>query len=165
MSSVMNAFIASTDKQDFISLVKKLNIFVVSGKWEDLELAQIFDKLMKQFDTIGSDSFLKISLSKENLEFMENLDCDISPAEIFEVLQKNKQKRNVGDNFKWIVNDNWKVDLVVTMNLRSLKNFFTLRLSGAAYFQIRWLAEEMVKITPSKYLKLILKENKIKDSL
>ena len=45
--------------------------------------------------------------------------------------------------------------MVVTFNLRSLKNYFDLRTSGAAWFQIRWLAEAIKKQTPEKYLKLI----------
>ena len=69
-----------------------------------------------------------------------------------------KKKRNVGDAFKHIITDNVKVDMVVTFNLRSLKNYFTLRDSGAAYFQIRWLAQEMMRVTPSKYLDLIVKK-------
>ncbi|HFB54019.1 MAG TPA: FAD-dependent thymidylate synthase, partial [Sulfurimonas autotrophica] len=78
--------------------------------------------------------------------------------ELYEALQNGKKKRNVGDAFKHIVTDNWKVDMVVTFNLRSLKNYFTLRESGAAYFQIRWLAQEMMKVTPKKYLDLIIKQ-------
>ena len=48
--------------------------------------------------------------------------------------------------------------MVVTFNIRSLKNYFDLRDSGAAWFQIQWLAEEMKKVTPKKYLKLIDKK-------
>ena len=77
---------------------------------------------------------------------------------LLEALQNGKKKRNVGDAFKHIVTDNWKVDMVVTFNLRSLKNYFSLRDSGAAYFQIRWLAKAMKAATPKKYLKLIVKE-------
>jgi thymidylate synthase (FAD) len=43
------------------------------------------------------------------------------------------------------------------MNLRSLKNYLTLRDSGAAFFQIRWLAQEIKKVTPAKYLDLIVR--------
>jgi len=64
----------------------------------------------------------------------------------------------VGDAFKHIVTDNWKVDMVVTFNLRSLKNYFDLRDSGGAWFQIRWLAQAMKEATPEKYLKLIVKK-------
>jgi len=51
---------------------------------------------------------------------------------LYEALQCGKKKRNVGDAFKHIVSDNWKVDMVVTFNIRSLKNYFDLRDSGAA---------------------------------
>jgi thymidylate synthase (FAD) len=77
---------------------------------------------------------------------------------LFEALQEGKKKRNVGDAFKHIISDNVKVDMVVTFNLRSLKNYFTLRDSGAAFFQIRWLAQEMMRVTPQKYLDLIVKK-------
>jgi thymidylate synthase (FAD) len=75
-------------------------------------------------------------------------------------LENGKKKRNVGDGFKHIVSDNWKVDMVVTFNIRSLKNYFDLRDSGAAWFQIQWLAEAMKEVTPIKYLKLIDKKYK-----
>ena len=77
---------------------------------------------------------------------------------LFEKLQEGKKKRNVGDKFKHIVSDNWKVDMVATFNIRSLKNYFDLRDSGAAWFQIQWLAQAMKEVTPVKYLKLIDKE-------
>ena len=80
------------------------------------------------------------------------------PEALYSALQCGKKKRNVGDGFKHIVSDNWKVDMVVTFNIRSLKNYFDLRDSGAAWFQIQWLAEEMKKVTPQKYLKLIDKK-------
>jgi thymidylate synthase (FAD) len=49
----------------------------------------------------------------------------------------------------------------MTFNLRSLKNFINLRANNAAYFQIRWLAEEIVKATPKKFINLIVKQDKI----
>jgi thymidylate synthase (FAD) len=44
--------------------------------------------------------------------------------------------------------------------MRSLKNYFDLRDSGAAWFQIRWLAKAMKAVTPVKYLQLIDKHYK-----
>ena len=52
--------------------------------------------------------------------------------------------------------------MVVTFNIRSLKNYFDLRDSGAAWFQIQWLAQGMKDATPKKYLKLI--DKKFKDA-
>jgi len=81
----------------------------------------------------------------------------LNRLELFEALEAGKRKRNVGDAFKHIVTDNWKVDMVVTFNLRSLKNYLTLRDSGAAYFGIRHLAQAIKDATPNKYLDLIIK--------
>ena len=86
--------------------------------------------------------------------------CNIDAWELYDLLESGKKKRNIGDAFKHIVSDNWKVDMVVTFNLRSLKNYFQLRDSGAAYFQIQWLAQAMKDVTPSKYLDLIIKKDK-----
>jgi len=163
MSSVINAFIACNGNyNNFESLMRELDIFVVSGEAEDLETRHLYEKLSMQDEKLGSEEFMKISLSKDNLEYIKSLSNisldDISQSEVFKTLESNKQKRNVGDSFKWIVTDNWKVDLVFTMNLRALSNYLKLRDSGAAYFQIQWLAEEIIKATPQKYLDLISKK-------
>ena len=98
------------------------------------------------------------AVAKSSLPFLETHKNDAEA--LYEALQCGKKKRNVGDGFKHIVSDNWKVDMVVTFNIRSLKNYFDLRDSGAAWFQIQWLAEEMKKVTPKKYLKLIDKKHR-----
>jgi thymidylate synthase (FAD) len=78
--------------------------------------------------------------------------------ECYEALMSSKSKRNAGDAFKYIVDDNWKTELVMTINLRSLKNFLDLRTSGAAWFQIRVLAYKIYDEIPSKYKSLIDKK-------
>ena len=165
MSSVINAFIACNGNfNNFESLIRELDIFIISGEAEDLEIRHLYEKLSMQDEMLefGSEEFMKISLSKDNLEYINSLSNisldDISQSEVFKTLESNKQKRNVGDNFKWIVTDNWKVDLVFTMNLRALSNYLKLRDSGAAYFGIRWLSAEIIKATPQKYLDLISKK-------
>jgi len=50
--------------------------------------------------------------------------------------------------------------MVVSMNLRGLKNYLSLRDSGSAYFGIKWLAQAMKEATPNKYLDLIVKKKK-----
>ena len=163
MSSVINAFIACNGNYySFKELIKELDMFIVSGEAEDLEIKHLYEKLSMQNERLGSEEFMKISLSKDNLVYLNSLSNisleEISQSEVFKILESNKQKRNVGDNFKWIVTDNWKVDLVFTMNLRALSNYLKLRDSGAAYFQIQWLAEEIIKVTPQKYLNLVSKK-------
>ena len=158
MSSVINAFVASInggDKEFFIRKVLSFDMFVTCDEaYNRLEIGAIYDKLLYQTKTV--DDFHAISVAKSSLGFLEEHKGDAQA--LFDALQAGKKKRNVGDAFKHIISDNVKVDMVVTFNLRSLKNYFTLRESGAAFFQIRWLAQEMMRVTPSKYLDLIIKK-------
>lgn len=158
MSSVINAFVASEATQDrdfFIDTVIGFDMFVTCNKeYNKIEVSTIYDKLKFQFNTV--EDFYDIAVAKSSLGFLEEFKND--SKSLFLALESGKKKRNVGDAFKHIVTDNWKVDMVVTFNLRSLKNYFTLRDSGAAFFQIRWLAQEMMRKTPSKYLDLIIKK-------
>jgi len=165
MSSVINAFIASVfntpetfnSTEWFIAKMFELDLLVTTDtEYNRIEYRSIFAKLLHQMNTIGREEFKKLAVVKSSLKYVDTLDR----LELYEALQKGKQKRNVGDAFKHIVTDNWKVDMVVTMNLRALKNYLELRNSGAAYFQIQWLAEAMMNATPDKYLKLISKKHK-----
>jgi len=157
MSSIINAFVASQtsdDKEFFISKILGFNMFVTTNEaYNRIEISAIYDKLKYQADIVKD--FHEISVAKSSLGFLAEFKGD--SQKLFEALESGKKKRNVGDAFKHIISDNVKVDMVVTFNLRSLKNYFTLRDSGAAFFQIRWLAEEMMRVTPTKYLDLIIK--------
>ena len=158
MSSVINAYTAAgrshTPRSWFIDTITQLDMFVTpGGSYVAIEAGNIYDKLWHQQKAIGFNEFTKISVAKSSIQFLQLKDSDV----MYEALQAGKKKRNVGDAFKHIVTDNWKVDLVSTMNLRALKNFLTLRDSGAAYFGIRHVAQAMKAIMPSKYLDLIVK--------
>lgn len=158
MSSIINAFVASInggDKEFFIQKVLSYGMFVTADEdYNRLEISAMYDKLLFQSQRV--EDFLSIAVAKSSLEFVEEFRGDA--GKLYEALEAGKKKRNVGDAFKHIISDNVKVDMVVTFNLRSLKNYLTLRDSGAAYFQIRWLAEAMKAATPKKYLDLIVKE-------
>ena len=157
MSSLINAFIASKhggDRNFFITKVLEFDMFVTTDEaYNRIEIGGMFDKLDYQSKIV--EDFHSIAVAKSSLGFIDEFQG--KPQELYEALQAGKKKRNVGDAFKHIITDNVKVDMVVTFNLRSLKNYLTLRDSGAAYFQIRWLAQEMTKVTPQKYLDLIVK--------
>jgi len=161
MSSVINAFVASLEAEEGFSFFLKkllgLNLFVIADEdYLAIEIRAIYDKLLFQY---GKDSdFIHNAVAKSSLPLLETHKNDA--RSLYEALECGKKKRNVGDAFKHIVSDNWKVDMVVTFNIRSLKNYFDLRDSGAAWFQIRWLAQEMKRVTPTKYLKLIDKQHK-----
>lgn len=167
MQDVLHAFNASYDfgannaKWHFKTLIHKLELFVVKRTAEGMELDALYDKLCHQRARLGDNEFITLTMSKAAKEVYKNNDIKRHPKHLLADLQKCPSKRNVGDAFKWIVTDNWKVDMVVTFNLRSLKNYFQLRDSGAAYFQIQWLAKAMKEVTPAKYLNLIIKGNNV----
>lgn len=158
MSSIINAFVASKhggDREFFISKLLGFDMFVTTDEgYNSVEIGAIYDKLDYQSNIV--EDFHSIAVAKSSISFIKQYEGDAQA--LFDALEAGKKKRNVGDAFKHIISDNVKVDMVVTFNLRSLKNYFTLRDSGAAYFQIRWLAEEMMRVTPSKYLDLIIKK-------
>ena len=161
MSSIINAYVASLEdnnpKEFFIQKVLPFDMLVTTDEaYNRIEIGCMFDKLSYQFKSV--EDFYSIAVAKSSLPLLE--EHKGNSESLFEALQSGKKKRNVGDAFKHIVTDNIKVDMVVTFNLRSLKNYFTLRDSGAAYFQIRWLAQEMMRVTPKKYLDLIIKKGK-----
>lgn len=166
MQDILHAFNACSvsllgqAKYNFHELIKPMQMFVVLGIAEDIEINHLYDKLHHQLMIVSKDEFAKLTMSKDAQTVYNNRTDYQEPLEVFNKLSACKAKRNVGDKFKWIVTDNWKVDMVVTFNLRSLKNYFTLRDSGSAYFGIQWLAQEMKNVTPSKYLDLIVKSNK-----
>ena len=158
MSSVINAFVASQtteDREFFIKKVLGFDMFVTCDEeYNKIEIDAMYEKLKYQSKML--EDFNSIAVAKSSLPFLEEFKGN--PDALFKALESGKKKRNVGDAFKHIISDNVKVDMIVTFNLRSLKNYFTLRDSGAAYFQIRWLAQEMMRKTPSKYLDLIIKK-------
>ena len=161
MSSVINAFVASLEDEDgftfFLATLLTLNLFVVTDKdYLSIEIRAIYDKLLFQYKK--DSDFINNAVAKSSIPFIEENKGNANA--LFSALENGKKKRNVGDGFKHIVSDNWKVDMVVTFNIRSLKNYFDLRDSGAAWFQIQWLAEAMKEVTPVKYLKLIDKKYK-----
>jgi thymidylate synthase (FAD) len=161
MSSVINAFVASLENEDgypfFLATLLALNLFVITDKeYLNIEVRAIYDKLLFQYKK--DNDFINNAVAKSSIPFIEEYKGNANA--LYTALEDGKKKRNVGDGFKHIVSDNWKVDMVVTFNIRSLKNYFDLRDSGAAWFQIQWLAEAMKEVTPVKYLKLIDKKYK-----
>lgn len=164
MSGIMNAYASfiktKCTSKDLYEILDSLNFLIIADiKYREIEYDQIINKLNYQREILGNEEFFKISIAKSSLEILNETN---TIETMFKKLQEEKKKRNVGDPFKHIVSDNWKVDMVVTFNIRSLKNYFDLRDSGAAWFQIKWLAEKMKKVTPVKYLKLIDKEYRTK---
>ncbi|MFT7824009.1 MAG: FAD-dependent thymidylate synthase [Sulfurimonas sp.] len=161
MSSVINAFVASFEAEDrfafFLEKLLALKLFVITDKaYLEIEIRAIYEKLNYQYQK--DETFISNAVAKSSLPLIAAHKGDAES--LYAALESGKKKRNVGDAFKHIVSDNWKVDMVITFNIRSLKNYFDLRDSGAAWFQIQWLAQAMKEATPEKYLRLIDKRYK-----
>ncbi|MCF6341038.1 MAG: FAD-dependent thymidylate synthase [Sulfurimonas sp.] len=158
MGSIINAFVVAKiaeDKDFFLQKVLEFDMFVTCDEeYNKIEIGTMYYKLDYQSKMVKD--FYSIAVAKSSLKYLE--DFDGNSEALFKALQSGKKKRNAGDAFKHVISDNVKVDMVVTFNLRSLKNYLTLRNSGAAFFQIRWLAQEMIKQIPAKYLDLIIKK-------
>lgn len=142
----------------FYKVIVALGVFNVKDtELLYMEVTHMYDKLNLLYKRLGASEFKDIALSKDAKEYLmdfipendDELETGISD------IMSLKRKRNAGDVFKYIVTDNWCVNIVSTFNIRSLKNFFDLRDSGAAWFQIQILAKAMKEVTPVKYLKLI----------
>ena len=150
----------SDRKEFFIKKTLEIsNLFTIAdNELNTIELDSIYNKLEYHTNKLGKKNTLNQIIPKSNIQrFIDANNIE----EAFELLTE-KKKRNVGDAFKSIVvSESMSVDLTMTINLRSLKNFFDLRLSGAAWFQIQWLAQEMKKVLPEKYSKMIFKETKV----
>jgi len=169
MQNILNRYIATIEGYNnlerlviFTEYIKELDMFVVNNDFIMLEIKQLFDKLELHRKQLGDEEFLKLALSNDAFTAYSTK-TSYYHIDVLTLLDSAKNKRNVGDAFKWVVTDNWKVDMVVTMNIRALKNYLTLRDSGAAYFQMRWLAQAIKSVTPNRYLSLIDTECRNKD--
>jgi thymidylate synthase (FAD) len=181
MTEIIDIFIASTyihayynadeSKKWFIEKIKELDMYVIEDEtYLDIEIGEMYNKfyevcMVRNIDASNYMSNDKIQYFKKRVKSDSNkrfkdkdLDDAIKTAEkILLMFSTMKTKRNAGDYFKHIVTDNWSTELIVTFNLRSLRNYFKLRDSGGAFFQIQWLANEMKKVIPEAYLSLLVK--------
>jgi len=163
LSDVVNWFVATKlgnqDISFYINKIDDLDILVTDDReYNAIEISGMYNKLNHQWNILGQDRFLELSVAKSNLEKVKVFDGEV---EALFVLLSSKAKKNVGDFVKMsAVAESMSVDLGFTINLRSLKNFMDLRLSGAAFHQIQWLSHALYKQIPENYLKLIVKDSK-----
>ena len=144
-------------KEFFIEQIDALDIFVTDDRaYNAIEIGGMWTKLDYQYNLLGKDKFYELSIAKSLIEDFKGI---LDTEEGMKLLG-TKAKKNVGDFIKHIITDNVSVDLAFTINLRSLKNFLDLRLSGAAYWQIQLLAHAIYKQIPENYLTLVVKDAK-----
>ena len=166
MGDLLIAFLAAnyTGRYSmFADWVKENKVFIVTGELLDLEIKQCYDKLT----LIIRRDYGHVAYDKNSYNYIGKLIAPLVSKATHEELVKftkiedffraKKNKKNLGDGFKGIVTDNWRVDLMLSINLRSLKNLIKLRDSGAAFKQIQTLAKELQKELPKGHLDLIVK--------
>ena len=163
LSDIINNFVAvilygNGDYNKFYSLFNQELLTTDDVNYNNIVIRQMFDKLMFQKNTLGQEEFLKLCLIKDMQEKISSID---NIKDFLNEVSK-KAKRNIGDPFKHIIDENLSVDLGFTINLRSLKNLLDLRLNGSAWFQIQILAAEMFNTLPVNLKKLV--DNKDKNT-
>ena len=117
--------------------------------------------------SIKSTRYTLKSLAKENVFTYSNIDlsraskyivltgndevdyCSIIALENLRKIVSNGIKNDIT---KYALPECWKVDLVWTINMRSLMNFLELRLSNSAHFEIRELANNVLKALPQQHI-------------
>lgn len=147
--------IATSQKSSRYTIEKMINSWIEYSERLDKESYQNF------VDIIGEN------IIHENKDMIK-LEADKISQMLFlyheeEPLQKGltggaKKKQN--DRVKRCLPESWMLEGVWTFNLRALKHFVELRSSGSAYYGIRELTEEILRVTPYKYRMLIDKKYK-----
>ena len=140
----------------FAEWIVKSKVLVVEGYMATSIAQCIANKLFAFIDHEGIMATKELILSKAQLVVINESGYN-NERELIQKLLKAKSKRNVGDAFKFLVDDMWSTELVMTINMRSLKNFVKLRLSKAAWFLIQELAKDMMAQLPTGYKRLITK--------
>lgn len=119
LSPVINAFVAeiltnvsNTHPSDWlIGTILAQDLFVTQDyEYNVIQVIDIFNRLKYQFNQLGKDEFMQLAVAKSSLSITD--EPNGIPQALYEYLQAGKRKRNVGDNFKHVINDNWKVDMV-----------------------------------------------------
>jgi len=164
LSDLVNTFLVimkyNLGSRGFINRMNQFKGLLVTDDidYNSIEFGTIFNKLQYQYIVMGEEKFISLTIAKSLIEQFNNFEGNADDC--FKLLS-SKTKRNVGDVVKGtVIADTFSVDLMFSINLRSLKNFFDLRLSGAAYYQIQWLAYSIYKEIPETYLDLIVNDAK-----
>ena len=102
---------------------------------------------------------MSLKVSEENIKRASKF-IDLSPTNLDTTFQRVQALENLRlavicsnniDEIKFLVPECYLTDLVFTINARSLKNFFNLRLSKSAHYKIRELAQAIFSALPPEH--------------
>lgn len=108
----------------------------------DKKANEIFIKAMEESQK-AYDELVDILYNKH---YSNYLDCGLSEKEA-----KNKSEKEAIEDARYVFPNACESKIVVTMNARSLMNFFSLRTCNRAQWEIRSLAIEMLKEVKKVY--------------
>lgn len=106
-------------------------------------------ELKNEREFIGKAGYDKERASKY-INFVGNGCIDYYSVSALENLRQAILLYN-NDIAKYALPESYKVDLVWSINIRSLQNFLTLRLDKTAHFEIQELARNIYKAIPENY--------------
>lgn len=102
-------------------------------------------ELTKNTD-IPENTYLSSFLVKSGNEII-----DYQNIETLKTIKQLLKSNIKNDIIKYMLPEAYKVDLVFSINARALRNLLELRLSGSAHFEIRELANNLLKAIPEEY--------------
>ncbi len=102
-------------------------------------------ELTKNTD-IPEDTYLSSFLVKSGNEII-----DYENIKTLKTIKQLLRSNIKNDIIKYMLPEAYKVDLVFSINARALRNLLELRLSGSAHFEIRELADNLLKAIPEEY--------------
>ena len=109
---------------------------------------EIFRELKGRYGAISKDSVERAA----NYLVLTGID-EVDYASIIglELLRENLQSKIENDYSKYSMPENFKTNLVMTINARSLQNFLELRSSKHALWEIQLLAKAMYEAIPDEH--------------
>ena len=114
-----------------MKLVKEL-FAITGGKQEDEDRKRIVEKYCVVLDCFTEEEYAGLFSS------------------IFRVVRATEKHGN--DVAKYFIPEAWRTELVWTVNARELRHFLNLRLKPDAHFEIRHVANLVVKVLPKEHL-------------
>ncbi len=109
-------------------------------------------KVLKNYENKNYTPDEIIEKTKPFLVQFGNHAVDFHSASQLSTLVYGLKQGQKNDEYKYMLPEAFRTELIWTINARSLRNFFKLRLSKKAHFEIRHLAKLIKKELPPQHL-------------
>lgn len=140
----------------------RLASYTVQSTRFTLPKKEKINSIMKQYIDLGYKSSIKENIIDKRLELIEpyivipNNLTYFEKEKLFDVTYTFLQALSVlksisNDRLKYVLPESWRTNLVMSINIRSLRNFLYFRLDKQAHFEIRYLANLIFEQIPEEY--------------